>query len=115
MQEIARLNNIHVDTERAECDICYRSYQTSKMAMFTNGQTWCEKCLNRGLEQAVQDPTYWPIMYHAIGENYRLIDMIHLIPADVYQRYQDKSFENTAKSDILFEHPMLRVHSSKRN
>jgi hypothetical protein len=38
-QEIARLNNIHVDTERAECDICYRSYQTSKMAMFTNGQT----------------------------------------------------------------------------
>jgi hypothetical protein len=52
-------------------------------------------CLNRGLEQAVQDPTYWPIMYHAIGENYQLIDMIHLIPADVYQRYQDKSFENT--------------------
>jgi hypothetical protein len=45
-QEIARLNNIHVDTERAECDICYSSYQTSKMAMFTNGQTWCEKCLS---------------------------------------------------------------------
>jgi hypothetical protein len=45
-QEIARLNNIHVDTERAECDICYRSYQTSRMAMFTNGQTWCEKCLS---------------------------------------------------------------------